>query len=650
MDGLSVVYIHIGTDLPEYLYSSLYQVLLVNENGVRVYVILSDDLISKFNDEFNNFNLEYYTKNKFYYKNLVQVVPLSLLEMYGINNNNFTNYKNVISNKFTNLSGFRDGFWISTTSRFFYLCIFMEMFSIKDVFHIEGDIMMFSSFTYIYNEIINRNFNTSGNIKIDKICMVEDAPGRVIPSILFFPDQFCLSNLTQFITNELLSSDVFMNDMDILGKYNDKYNLQTIPDGDSLLFDGAALGQYLGGVDYRNLKINETDRDLMIYNNPSRGFINETACIKAKDYEFVSVKTIFDNLRVPLKIPVLYDINKISQIANLHIHSKQLYQFSSVSNLLFDDIISGDRILGLCDFVLSTPEIYNFHKNIEKYAKDVIIVKDFENVNMVLLNKYFKESCILRGVKYVKLFIYTHMLDNFQKHIFPHLNKDIKYILYFHNSDHSVNDSHLEILESDIIEKIYAQNIDTSIDSDKITLLPIGMANSMWKHGDLMELYKTISKTYYKKKQNSIYVNINPNTYSYRKDVLEKIKTHSSFILSDPKPYNEYLLELSKSYFCLCLRGNGIDTHRFWESLYLGVIPVVINNKTTLCENFLRYVRKLDVPFYEIKGDDLDYVFKKYNGDFFNQILYKNIITNCKSSVYNLDCLRISFYEYEKCL
>jgi hypothetical protein len=27
--------------------------------------------------------------------------------------------------------------------------------------------------------------------------------------------------------------------------------------------------------------------------------------------------------------------------------------------------------------------------------------------------------------------------------------------------------------------------------------------------------------------------------------------------------------------FAACPRGNGIDTHRVWEALYLGVVPVV---------------------------------------------------------------------------
>jgi hypothetical protein len=36
-----------------------------------------------------------------------------------------------------------------------------------------------------------------------------------------------------------------------------------------------------------------------------------------------------------------------------------------------------------------------------------------------------------------------------------------------------------------------------------------------------------------------------------------------------------YKEELLDHKFILCPRGNGVDTHRMWEALYCGVIPVV---------------------------------------------------------------------------
>jgi hypothetical protein len=39
-----------------------------------------------------------------------------------------------------------------------------------------------------------------------------------------------------------------------------------------------------------------------------------------------------------------------------------------------------------------------------------------------------------------------------------------------------------------------------------------------------------------------------------------------------------YLRQLALSKFCICPQGNGIDTHRLWEALYVGCIPVVIRH------------------------------------------------------------------------
>ena len=58
----------------------------------------------------------------------------------------------------------------------------------------------------------------------------------------------------------------------------------------------------------------------------------------------------------------------------------------------------------------------------------------------------------------------------------------------------------------------------------------------------------------------------------------------------------------------------------------------------------------MDVPFYEICEDDLDKICKKYTSDYFSEGLYKKLISKCKSTIYNLDCLRMHFYEYENTL
>jgi hypothetical protein len=650
---ISLVYIHIGTPLPKYIYDSLYQTLLISEYKTKIYIIIDDSLIDTFNEEISKFNYNIYVKSEYCFTNVIQVIPLSILDIKLNEDQSFNNYKNIINNKFSHLAEFRNGFWVSTTARFYYISMLMQIFNLKEVFHIENDIMLYESPKNIHEYICNY----LKLITIDKICMIQDAPNRTIPSILYFPDSQSLSELTNYITNELEYSSSFINDMNILGSFPNKYTLPILPNQTdkknnkaSIIFDGAAIGQYLGGVDYKNIPNSENNK-LIEYNNPSKGFVNETSIVKPDQFIFSNSQVLLDHLSIPIKIKTCREIKKpeLCEIANLHIHSKQLYQFSSVFDIQYNDIITGDRILSLCDFVILTKDIYNFHLGINNYAKDIILIKNFNDVNLTLLNKYFTDYCESNNTKTVKLFIYTHILDSFTKYILPFLNDSIKYILYTHNSDHSFNDSYKEILDSSKIKKVYSQNIDIDIDmdnvaSDKLSFLPIGIANMMWTHGNLEELYTVMQETYKNNKINSIYVNINPNTYDYRKNILDKIIYKNNFNLSSNKPYIEYLRELATHRFCLCIRGNGLDTHRFWESLYLGVIPVIINNKTTKCSNFIKYLNKLNIPFYEIINDNLDMMFTKYNNAYFNEILYKQILQKYKTSIFNLDSLKLSYY------
>jgi len=47
-----------------------------------------------------------------------------------------------------------------------------------------------------------------------------------------------------------------------------------------------------------------------------------------------------------------------------------------------------------------------------------------------------------------------------------------------------------------------------------------------------------------------------------------------------PLPFKDYLAEMHQYKFTLAPRGGGVDTHRLWEALYLGVIPITRRNQT----------------------------------------------------------------------
>lgn len=90
-----------------------------------------------------------------------------------------------------------------------------------------------------------------------------------------------------------------------------------------------------------------------------------------------------------------------------------------------------------------------------------------------------------------------------------------------------------------------------------------------------------------------------------------------------------FLREISQSKFVICPRGNGVDTHRLWESLYLGSIPIVKYEKT-YHDNFL------DLPILFI--EDWDQITEEFLNGKYEQII---------NSEWNMSKLNISYWEQE---
>lgn len=147
-----------------------------------------------------------------------------------------------------------------------------------------------------------------------------------------------------------------------------------------------------------------------------------------------------------------------------------------------------------------------------------------------------------------------------------------------HNST-DVNFDSIEI--PDNLVKWFSQNVD--VFHDKLESIPIGLENSMWfpeieKERKLMEISK-VDKTF----RNLLYINHNINTNpDERTSPYEIFKNFEWATLrygSNGSNFDEYLNDLHSHKFVLCPSGNGIDTHRTWEVLYIGGIPIEKNNR-----------------------------------------------------------------------
>jgi hypothetical protein len=170
------------------------------------------------------------------------------------------------------------------------------------------------------------------------------------------------------------------------------------------------------------------------------------------------------------------------------------------------------------------------------------------------------------------LFVYTHALALFQEHVWPRLT-GTGYVLITHNSDGEVGPEQLPWVEhaGDKLSRWFTQNL--LVDHPKLSPLPIGIANSVWDHGDIEAL---ISEMGERERPEQVYAQFDMATHPDRARAWQAVR--AAFPLTAPNPpkrFRKYLAELAQHRFCVCPRGNGIDTHRFWECQYLGVVPVV---------------------------------------------------------------------------
>jgi len=149
-------------------------------------------------------------------------------------------------------------------------------------------------------------------------------------------------------------------------------------------------------------------------------------------------------------------------------------------------------------------------------------------------------------------------------------NKITARVLVFGNSDEEF--SQIDFNLPSKVRHIFTQNY-LSKNSKMVTGIPIGLENLRLGNNGRPKLILASKPNEY----NSILVGPFSMTHVERKefDVNElKAEPRVNFLDTriSPKQYSEIAQNFR---FIASPRGNGIDTHRFWETLYRGSIPIV---------------------------------------------------------------------------
>jgi hypothetical protein len=243
------------------------------------------------------------------------------------------------------------------------------------------------------------------------------------------------------------------------------------------------------------------------------------------------------------------------------------------------EIISGERVQRLAELTIISRRTYEFHRGVTGYASEMLM---FEHGMDELDGRAIDRLCNARS-----LFLYTHDVDEFIDVVWPRLATRPS-ILVTHNSDGEISLRHAEWLDHEGIGVSYWLAQNATVSHPRVHPVPIGVANSMWPHGDIRSLARAMRRAQRNRREPvSLFTQFNASTHPSRAAAADALRANFPQRVVDPAPslrWRQYLELLGAHQFSACPRGNGIDTHRIWESLYLGVVPVV--ERTELSEHW----------------------------------------------------------------
>ena len=249
------------------------------------------------------------------------------------------------------LSGFPEyaeiagGYWMFTLERIFALGVLSKTYpKSMPVLHFESDVLSFIS-PEIFN-VLRQNISKTSFPRFNET--------KGIGSILFTPSLEQMESDLNRLSALLGDTTQWQSDMEVLGLALRKEFAEELPTypadalpyhGEQFIFDGAAIGQYLFGVDPLH-----TDGKIV------SGFQNENYKADLRSAHWEITNSLTDGLP---RISCELDGKKVT-LLNLHVHSKIVLKSISESNEVWSRyILEANSEISRREFYVEVPVIHS---------------------------------------------------------------------------------------------------------------------------------------------------------------------------------------------------------------------------------------------------------------------------------------------------
>jgi hypothetical protein len=306
----SILLTHLGESIPPYLRDCVHQLRIWNPE-LPIYIILSSCHTS--NEFWTDLILNYSVK-------LVYTETLSP-----------TCHHTYFLEHFAGDINFRKGYWRHVKERFFFLEELMATYKLTHCISMEYDVLVYMNLRDIFTKLKQSH---------QTLRMVRDNDERGHPAFLYIPSFEHLKEFNMFLTSIIKTP---LEDMQSLAQYansnpekvhyfpaitekrknsilnrksktgHTSQNSQYLSEDSeyfNCLFDSLVVGQWIGGIDPRNIKGNKLSN-----------YENESALYSIKEMTFVWKKSKENNLWIPMLDG--------RPLCTIHMHCKALRSFLS---------------------------------------------------------------------------------------------------------------------------------------------------------------------------------------------------------------------------------------------------------------------------------------------------------------------------------
>lgn len=489
---------------------------------------------------------------------------------------------------------FRDGFWLKSLERFYVLSAYMHHNSINEVLHAELDQLVFRV------DILVDNLRAS---KLHGVFVPLHSEIAAVASIFYCNGISSLDSLLMYAEQ----GDTFPNEMALIAKWvrgNPEiahalptlssllnYSLVSVPhlphSRTGGLVDAAQLGQWVAGIDPKNVPISQRPKNKFV--DPQTGWLLHGDQLKEQIFKYSesSHELIVVNSSGEYPLYNLHIHSKIhSQLASLNISISELLNKSNSENL---SGFQGTRKVQLQYFFAS--RLANAIRNPYRiYSK---LLRDFN----ILINRRPSSAPFLSGDTFRNLadhiwearsrkpissqiksgqviFCESDLFDDCVDNLLSKVSTE--YTLILGNSDENHYASFRDKTKLLSASKIFAQNMAQEIPG--VIPLPIGLENR-WRanHGKVSkfksEAREANEKTF--RIMSTFSIGTNPTIRGQAQKILSQNSLVDSLGMISP---NDHRRALDRYAFIACPPGNGLDTHRTWEAMYRGSVPIVLDS------------------------------------------------------------------------